>query len=316
MKKLTIILTVLFMAASSGLMAQNLNSAGKSYNKGIELSKEGDVLGAIKAYEKCASICAELGEVGEGLKMNAETQICNLYMNMGVEKFKAKDYDSALIHFTASDQYAKLIDDGSTTIKLNGYYAATYTGKGNELYKSTKFAKSIEQYNKALEYNPEYDNAHYGLVLAYSKMDDSGMLEESVKNVMAYSTDDNLKAKANIAASKYFLRSCGKALEEENYKIATMMANQSISYNQDDPAAFYYLALASNAQQDWGNAQKAALKAISFEEEDKANYYFELGRAYQGAGDTEKACEAFANVTKGPNKDGAQYQRSVVLKCN
>ncbi len=142
------------------------------------------------------------------------------------------------------------------------------------------------------------------------------MLEESVKKVEEYSSDEQLKAKAKLAAGKYFLKVCGDAIQEENYSIATMMADRSIQYNKEDPTAFYYLALASNAQANWVNAQKAAMKAISFEQEDQSNYYFELGRAYEGQGDTEKACEAYSNVTEGPNTEAAKYQRNQVLHCN
>jgi len=316
MKKLTIILALFFMTVTTGLMAQNLNAAGKSYNKGIELSQAGDVTGAIESYEKCAEICAELGEVGEGLKLNAEKQICNLYMNMGVEKFKVKNYDSAIILFTESDKYAKLIDDASTTTKLNNYFAASYTGQGNALYKKTKFSKSTESYKKALEFNPEYPNAHYGMLLAYSKLDDSGMVEESIAKIQEYSSDEKLKTKANIAGGKFFLKICAEAIQEEEFNIASMSANKSIQYYKEDPRAFYYLSMAYIGKQDWVNAQKAALKAISFEDKNIANYYFELGRAYEGAGENEKACEAYANVTDGPNKDVATYQRNTVLKCN
>jgi tetratricopeptide (TPR) repeat protein len=316
MKKLTIILTVLFMTITTGLMAQNLNTAGKAFNKGLELNKEGNLLEANESFAKCASICAELGEVGEGLKLNAETQICNNFMKMGVASFKEKKYDSALILFTESEKYATIIDDPTTNSKLGTYFAATYTGQGNALYKKTKFAKAVESYNKALEYNDKYPNAYYGLILGYKKLDDSGMLEESLTKLKECTSDEKLLTKGNLAAAGYFLKQSGKAIQEENYKVASMMAHRSISYNQQEPTAFYYLALASNATENWGNAQKSALKAISFEEEDQANYYFELGRAYEGLGDTEKACEAYASVSDGPNKQAATYQRVTVLKCN
>lgn len=316
MKKLSIILVLVFMTATTGLIAQNLNAAGKSYNKGIELAQAGDIAGAVESYEKCAEICAELGDVGEGLKVKSETQICNLYMNMGIEKFKAKKYDSAIILFTESDKYAKLIEDPETSKKLNNYFAASYTGQGNAFYKTTKFAKAVENYNKALEFSPEYPNAYYGLVLAYSKLNDSGMMEESIKKLEEYSSNEDLKKKANLAGGKYFLKECAKALQKEEFNIASMSANKSIEYNNQNPKAFYYLALASNSKQDWVSAQKAALKAISFEDEHSSDYYFVLGQAYEGAGENEKACDAYANVATGPNKEVASYQRTTVLKCN
>ena len=51
------------------------------------------------------------------------------------------------------------------------------------------------------------------------------------------------------------------------------------------------LAIAYNEQESWGNAVKAAEKAVTFEVEDKSSCYFELGRAYEGMENKEKACE-------------------------
>ena len=93
------------------------------------------------------------------------------------------------------------------------------------------------------------------------------------------------------------------------------MAEKSLQYNPDNAQAFYVLALAYNEQENWGNAVKAAEKSVSYEGEDKSSYYFELGRAYEGMEDKDKACEAYAKVTKGPNKDAAAYQRVNVLRC-
>jgi tetratricopeptide (TPR) repeat protein len=304
------------MTITTGLMAQNLKVAEKAYNNGKQFKTEGKLLDAIESFQKCSNICDELGEVGEGLKLYADTKICNIYMNMAVEKINAKNYDTALILLSEAERFAKLIDQSTTTDKLNTYFAITYTAQGKALYKKTKFAKAVESYNKALEYNDKYPNAYYGLILGYKKLDDSGMLEESLTKLKECTSDEKLLTKGNLAAAGYFLKVAVKAIQEENYKVASMMAHRSISYNQQDPTAFYYLAVASNATENWGNAQKSALKAISFEEEDQANYYFELGRAYEGLGDTEKACEAYASVLDGPNKQAATYQRVTVLKCN
>lgn len=316
MKKLTIVLSIVMMTIATGLMAQNLNTAGKAYNKGIELAGEGKTMEAIKSYNKCAEICAELGEVGEGLKEKAEVQVTTLYMNMGVEKLKDKKYDSALILLQETKVYADKVGDETTLNNLNNYFAAAYTGRGVELYKVKKYKAAVDEYNKALEYNSEYPSAHYYLVLTYSKLDDSGMLEVSVQNVMLYSSNDEQKTKANLAASAYFLNAGHKALKEEQYNIASAMAEKSIQYDQDNATAFYMLAVAYNEQGKFGDATKAALKSVSYEGEDKSSYYFELGRAYAGSGDKEKACEAYAQVKKGPNKEAAQYQQVHVLKCN
>ena len=104
MKKLTIVLTGLVMMFALGLNAQDLNDAGKAYNKGIELAKDNKTMEAIKSYQKCADISAELGDVGEGLKNKAESQISSLYMKLGIDAYKAKDQDTAIALFKLSKQ--------------------------------------------------------------------------------------------------------------------------------------------------------------------------------------------------------------------
>lgn len=315
MKKLTIILTVFSLMISIGLSGQNLNDAGKAYNKAISLAQENKTFEAIKSYQKCADICAELGEVGEGLKVKAETQIYNLYISMGLDSYKAKAYDSAISTFDDAAVYARLINDPESTKKLNNYYAAAYYGKGNAFLKKTKYNDAIAAFNKAAEYNPGLPNAYYGLAICYSKLEDTGNLEESVKMVKEMTSDEEMINKVNDVAASYYLKMSGKAITAENFNEARMMAEMSIGYQREDPAAFYYLALSNNNLGFFADAQKAATIGVSMDQEDKSNLYFELGRAYEGNDDKENACKAYANVTSGPNMQAANYQRTQVLQC-
>jgi len=315
MKKLSTIIIVFLITITSGLLAQNLNSAGKAYNEGIELGKEGKSLEALASYKECVGICDELGEEGADLKLKSETQICNLYMKMGLDIYKSKKYDSAISCFTESVKYAEIIDNPETVAKINNYFAATYTAKGNSLLSSKKYEKAIVEYNKALEYKSGYAKAYYGLVLGYSKTDDAVMMEESVNKVLELSKDEKLIGKAKNAASNYYLKASTAALKDENYRVASMMSNKCIEYNDTNPNAYYYLALSSNNTENYDAALQAGLKGLSLEQEDKSNLYFELGRTYEAKGDSEKACNAYKNVTTGPNTQAAVYQRTQVLKC-
>lgn len=315
MKKIILILTLALFSMSSALLAQSLNSAGKAFDKGNELVAEGNVSEAIESYQKCAYMSAELGELGECIKVKSELKICKLYMDAGIEKFNEKNYDVALEKFDSASEYAKLIQDDAIISKLTNYKAASYTGKANLLFKSTKYKKAVEMYLQALEYNHEYSNAYYGLVLSYSKLDEGVKLEEAEEMVQQYSSDDKLKNKARIAAGKFYLNKTHKAIQKEEYNIASMMAIKSMKYSNQDPLTHYYRALASNEREDWPTAEKSALKAISLGGEDVSDYYFELGRAYEGSGKIEKACEAYSKVTSGQNKTKGGY-RLFELDCN
>ncbi len=315
MKKLTIIFTILLLTMASGLMAQNLNSAGKAYNNALELTQEGKIHKAIESYAKCANICAELGEVGEGLKLQAETKICNLNLNMGIEKIMAKSYDSAIVLLTEAAKYAEIINDASIAQNINTYFADAYTGKGDGFYERNKYKAATENYNQAIMYDSSYDKAYYGLTLVAIRTEDEGLLEKSINKVVEFGTDANLINKAKLAASNYYFSLTENAIQKENYKIASAMASKTIAYNNANAAGYYYLALSYNEQENWANAQRAAQAGSIIAQEDKSNIFFELGRAYEGLEEKEKACDAYGNVISGRYKQLAIYQSKQVLKC-
>ena len=128
--------------------------------------------------------------------------------------------------------------------------------------------------------------------------------------------DDKVVAKSKGVAAKYFLSLSNEAVQKENYKEAAMMATKSIGYDYENPVAYYVQALSYNNFSSYAEAIKAVEGGLKAAGGDDSNLYFELGRAYEGKGDTQKACEAYGKVTDGPNVDAAIYQRSTVLNCN
>lgn len=317
MKKLNYLLAALFLSLvmTAEMSAQDLNAAGKALNKGIELSGEGDIEGAIASYTDCINIASELGEEGAELKTKASTQVASLYMKMGADLYKAKNFESAINAFANSARYADLAGNEELAGKARNYFAITYTGEGNTLLRTKKYEQAIESYKKALEHDPDFVKALYGLSLGYSKTDEGGKMEESVARIIEISDDEKTISKSKTIASKYFLKVCVDAIKEENYNVASMMATKSIEYDEKESSAYYYLALSNNANKNWQQAQQAALKGLGFEEKDKSNLYFELGRAYEGMGDATNACDSYAKVASGPNMEAAKYQREQVLKC-
>ena len=315
MKKLTIVLTGLMMMFALGLNAQDLNDAGKAYNKGIELAKDNKTFEAIKSYMKCSDISAKLGDVGEGLKSKAENQISSLYMKLGIDAYKAKEQDSAIALFKLSKEYANKVNDANQAAKAVDFIATTYVAQGNDHYKSKKYEEAIASFNNAIEYNPEYFKAYYGLAICYNKKEDTQGLEEAVNNVIKYGGEDDVVEKARSIAATYFLNLSGKALQAGNNGEAAMMAKKCISYDYMQAGAYYYEATAQNNLKNWDEAIKAATTGLKAEKEDQSNLYFELGRAYEGKGDSANACESYGNVSSGPNVAAANYQRVQVLKC-
>lgn len=315
MKKLTILITAFIISLSAGLTAQDLNDAGEAYNDAIALTKENKTMEAIQSFQESADICSELGEVGEGLKIKAETQIASLYMKLGIDAYKAKEFDTAISLFGSSQQYAYNVGKADLADKAAGYIATTYAALGNGLYKEKSYEQALTKFDKAIEYKPEYFKAYYGKAICYNKLDNTEGLEEAVNKVIEYGGDDKTVEKAKTLAANYFLNLSGKALQKESYREAAMMAKKCIEYNYLEATAYYYQALSNNSLGNWDEAISAAETGMKAEKGDKSNLYFELGRAFEGKGNVEKACEAYGNVTGGPNMDAANYQRKTVLNC-
>lgn len=316
MKKLTTILSAVLIMVSFGLSAQDLNDAGEAYNEAISLTKENKTYEAIESYQECVEICSQLGEVGEGLQIKAETQISSLFMKLGIDAYKEKEYDTAVSLFEMSSTYAQKVGNKESAGKANNFIATSYAAKGNGHYKSKQYDQAIEMFNKAIMVNPEYFKAYYGLVISYNKTGNTEGLEEAITNVIKYGGEDQTVEKAKGVAATYFLNTSGQAIQEGNFNVAAMMAKKSIEYNYLEPTAYYYLALSKNNLQDYNSAIEAANTGLKEAEgESKSNLQFELGRAYEGIGDNTKACEAYGKVTSGPNLDAATYQKNTVLNC-
>ena len=316
MKKLTIVLTAFFLMFTMGLSAQDLNDAGKAYNKGIGFTKENKTMEAIEAYQKSASIAGELGDVGEGLKLKAETQVSSLYMKLGIDAYKAKQYDTAVSLFLLSAEYANSIGKTESASKANNYIATSFTARGNGLYKEKNYEDALSSFMKALEYNPKFLKAYYGMAICYNKTENTEGLEKAVNIVIELGGEDKNVEKAKNLAANHFLNLSGKAIQKESFREASMMAKKCLEYNYLETTAYYYQALSNNNLENWDEAISAAELGVKAEKEDKSNLYFELGRAYEGKGDATKACDAYKGVTSGPNVDAANYQRATVLSCN
>ncbi|MEE4257334.1 MAG: tetratricopeptide repeat protein [Bacteroidales bacterium] len=314
MKLKAIIITLFIATFFTGLQAQSLKSAGKTYYKANDLLAEGDTLKAIESYQECADMSAELGELGECIKLKAETKLSNLYLNEAIKEYYKKNYDGSLQILEKVEDYASFIDDPKISSDLSKYKAQNYLGKGDQLYQRRKYESAVEMYRAALEVDTEFARAYYGLVLTYAKLEDSEMMEEAEKNVRQYSSDEDLKDKARNAVASYYKELCAEAMTDKKYNIVTMMASKSLVYNSKDPEVYYYLARSSNEKEDWVSAEKAASRAISLKGDDMMSYYFELGRAYDGIGNQEKACEAYSKITEGKYQVNAK-NRTIELNC-
>jgi tetratricopeptide (TPR) repeat protein len=152
--------------------------------------------------------------------------------------------------------------------------------------------------------------------LVYKKQDNLPLMKESMDKVIAMAADDaKTIGSAKDASATAFLNAGAKALQANKMADAISNLNTSLTYNDAEPKAYYYLALAYNGSSKWDEAITASNTAIELTAEDKSDIYFELGKSHEKKGDNAAACDAYKKVTGGNNVAPAKYQVEQVLKC-
>ena len=316
MKFAKTVLIVLLSLMISWTYGQTLNDAGTAFNEGIKLSKEENTKGAIQAYENCIQICDQLGEEGNELKQKSQAQIVSIYTNLGTKSYKEKDPDQAIFYLLEAKKFAEEAGNKEGVSKANKYLGYAYTYKGNVELKGEKYENAINNFNSSLEYSPKSIKSYYGLGLAYLKTDDEPKMKEAMdKAISLGGPEDKTVLKAKSAAGKYYLGKSAKTLEKLQYDESIRLLNNSLEYISDNSDTYYYLCIAYNNTNAFDKAVAVGEQGLAIAGEEAFNLHFEVGRAYEGLGESKKACQHYKSVTGGPNVEAAKYQAGTVLKC-
>ena len=316
MKKFRLILIAILFAVIYPVFSQTIDEAGAAFNQGLQFSKDLNYAEALKSYESTIQICDKLGEEGMDLKLKAEQQLPGTYFNLAKGLYEAKNYNEAIPNFENAAKWADQNGEAKTADASRTYLAGIYYALGNADLKAETFDKALEKYNKALSYKPEYYKAYYGMGMVYKKQGNLPLMKESFDKVIAMGGEDaKTIGAAKDAAATAYLNTGAKALQSNGYAKAIENLNTSLEYNNAEPKAYYYLALAYNGTSKWDDAIAAGNKALELTTEDKSDIYFQLGLSYEKKGDATAACDAFKKVTAGNNVAAAKFEIEQTLKC-
>jgi len=314
---LKIFLTAIFINLFIVGFSQSLNEAAEYYNSGNDQFSEKDYANSVESYNNCIDACLMLGAQGNDLKVKAEKQLANAYYKHAINLYKGKKFDQAINTFKKAGDQAKKVADTKLQKKAMAYVPKVYTSIGLGLIKKKDLENAMNKFNKALQLNPKYNKAFYGQGLVYKEKGETENMKKAFDKVIEIGPEGNKTViKTMDIAKKYFIAEGGKAVQKEQFDKAINLLNTSFEYGNSNANAFYYIAIAYNGKKQWQEAVDAGNKAIEFEKNNKTNIYFILGNAYEGKGDKQLACNAYKNVTSGPNVDAAKHQMKEVLKCN
>lgn len=317
-KNLNLIFTLSILSFSLISFSQTLNEAGEAFNNAISLS-ETDKEKAIEAYNTCIEICNSIGEEGEELKEKAEKQLPGLYYKSAKELYKQKKMEEAIKAFEKTIEIAKKYNDVKTEKSAYNIIPQLYNSIGSSYYKEKDYDKALLNFNKALEMKPDYAKAYFGKGLVFKKKGELDKMKEAMDKAIELdeiTESKKIANKAKTVSGKAFVNSGAKALQKGSTENAIKLLLISLDYNNKNANAYYYLTSAYNKQSRWVDAISSANKALELEQKNKANIYFELGKAQEGNGNKEAACSAYKKVNSGPNHEAAKHQITHVLKCN
>ncbi|NLJ44148.1 MAG: hypothetical protein GX431_10850 [Bacteroidales bacterium] len=319
MKKVTGILMV-FALFCLGLNGQpTRNDVIASYNTGAKAIQT-DVPAAIAAFENVVTLSDQVGETAADLKQKAVQILPGLYVKAASNALTAKKsprdvIKASKIALAASEKYNNAANkENALKLMVAGYY-----NLGTELFTNKDYDNSLLAFDSLLAINPDYSAAIYNKALIYRSQNNPAAFEESVNSFLSKldTVKEADKAKqASTMALEYFRAAGSQANQAGNLDEALEALNKAAKYG-DDKDLFYYFADVYNKQKNFDSGAEYAQKGLALETGDataKAKYYFQLGLAQSGKGQTAEACASFKNAMFGPFAGPAKAERTN-LKC-
>jgi tetratricopeptide (TPR) repeat protein len=321
MKTIRKIAGILIVSAiiSANLNAQDRNDVIKYYNEGAKVMQT-DIPAAIKAFEEVVTLSDKVGETAADLRQKAVQVLPGLYVKAANNAIKEKKpapeiIKSAKIASAAAEKY------GSTTNKENAgkILVQGYYNLGNEFFTKKDYDNALKAFDSLLVINPDYTAAIYNKALIYRSQNNAASFEETIDSYLGKldTVKDAEKAKqASVVALEYFRAAGSQANQADKLDEALVSLNKAAKYG-DDKDLFYYFADVYNKQKNFDKGTEYARKGLALETgaaEAKAKFYFQLGLAQSGKGQTADACASFKNAMYGAFANPAKAERTN-LKC-
>ena len=301
------------------LTAQTRNDVIKAYNEGAKAAQT-DVLAAIAAFENVITISGQVGETADDLKKKATQILPGLYVKAAsaaiTEKKSAPEViKAAKTAAAAAEKYGSSTSkENSGRLLVQGYYMM-----GIDYFNSKDYENSLKAFDSLLVINPDYSAAIYNKALIYRSQDNAEAFEAAIDSFLGKldpAKEADKAAQASSTAIEYFRAAGSQANQANNLDEALALLDKAAKYG-DDKDLFYYYADVYNKQKNYDKGIEAARKGLDLETGDaeaKAKFYFQLGLAQAGKGQTSEACASFKNSLYGPFAEPSKAQRTN-LKC-
>ena len=312
---------IIFISAVLGqnLQAQSRNDVIKAYNEGAKVIKT-DTEAAITAFENAVTLADQVGETADDLKQKLTGALPSLYFKVANDALSANKPVQEVIQaakraIDASEKY------NSATNKENSekVMLQAYLNMASGIFNENDYDTALSSFDSALMINPGYVSAIYNKSLVYLRQNNADEFEKSIDlylEKLGSGPEDEKAKQASKTALEYFRAAGSKANQEENLDEALALLTKAEKYGEDKDL-FYFFADVYNKQKKFDQAMEYAQKGLALETGDseaKAKYYFQLGLAQKGKGQTSEACASFKNSLFGAFAEASKAERSN-LKC-
>ena len=321
MKVIRNIAGILIVSAIVGtnLNAQERNDVIKVYNEGAK-AMQTDIPAAIKAFEDVVALSDKVGESVNDLKQKAIQVLPGLYLRAANNTIKESKPMPEIIR-AAKKAVAVAEKYGTATSKENAskIMVQAYNTMASNYFTQKNYENALLAFDSLLVISPGNLNAIYNKALIYRSQNNAGAFEETIDMYLGKlesGKDDEKAIQASVLALEYFRAAGSQANQANNLDEALVLLNKAAKYG-DDKDLFYYFADVYNKQKNFNSGAEYAQKGLALEAgaaEAKAKFYFQLGLAQAGKGQTADACASFKNAMYGPFAEPSKAERTN-LKC-
>ena len=292
-----------------------LNSAIELANSGNEAFEAGSPDLALEAFQQSMQMALGAGETGAAHVETCKTAICNIYMKMAKDAYRAKEWDKAIELFNKTKEVATEYGNADVAAEAESLVGNTKANQLGTLAAAAKqnkdFATAASYYQQMVEMDPT--NGAFALQLgdAYYRLKDWNNAVATLESAMA----NGQEVKAKSLLSNVYLSRCQEALKLKNNQDALDFAMKANEY-KESANAYKLGASAARVLNKLSVCEEMYLKYLELKPNasDASDIKVTLAETYRKAGNKAKAKEYFQMLVNDPKYGTVAKQVLPTLK--
>jgi len=315
-----LLFTLCAAALAIAAAAQDKNEAIAAYNEGVTKMQAAQNSEAIAAFQQAIGIAEEVGDEAADVRKNAENNIVALRKKIAAALFSEKKYEDALKTMEEARSDAQKFRNEREVATINRALPNLYLAMGNEDLNRERYGDALKSYRLGVELNGNMSKLHLGSGAAYQKMDSAEQALAAFDRAIEVAMRTNQPADAVDArrlAKSILMKNGQEAKNAKNFKSAYANFNAAVKYDENDPDVRLQVAIAANGNEQAKEAIAAGEKALELEKRPNMipKIHYQLGLAYEKAGNTAKACTHYKKIPAGDSDKANAVNAVKRLKC-